>query len=196
MLSPRVIIIGLLSVGLLVLGIVVGLSVAGAGRGGGGGAGVVVMQQTPTVLERVQALSEYVTVKYVMEKVVVVEDVKWYGDNRVLLVAHGVVKAGLDLGELGEEAVEVEGKRVRLKLPKARVTEVYLDEGETRVVERTTGMLRMFDKDLEQRARVLAVEEMERAARYAGIMEEAGETARSQLRGMLGWMGYEVEFAE
>jgi hypothetical protein len=164
--------------------------------GAGGEARVVVMQQTPTILERVQALSEYVTVKYVMEKVVVVEDVKWYGDNRVLLVAHGVVKAGLDLGGLGVEALEVEGKRVKLKLPEARVTEVYLDEGETRVVERTTGMLRMFDKDLEQRARVLAVEEMERAARYAGIMEEAGENARSQLRGMLGWMGYEVEFVE
>lgn len=196
MLSPRLMMIGLLGVGLLVLGIVLGVLVGGGGVGAGGESRVVVMQQTPTILERVQALSEYVTVKYVMEKVVVVEDVKWYGDNRVLLVAHGVVKAGLDLGGMGVGAVEVEGKRVKLRLPEGRVTEVYLDEGETRVVERTTGMLRMFDKDLEQRARVLAVEEMERAARYAGILEEAGENARSQLRGMLGWMGYEVEFVE
>ena len=40
------------------------------------------------------------TVKYVLEKVVVLEDAKWYGENRVILVAHGIVKAGVDLQKL------------------------------------------------------------------------------------------------
>ena len=49
---------------------------------------------TSVVLRQVQTLSQLVTVKYVMEKVVVYEDVKWFpgGDNRVLMIAHGVVK--------------------------------------------------------------------------------------------------------
>jgi len=33
----------------------------------------------------------------VLEKVVILEDAKWYGENRVLLLAHGIVKAGMDL---------------------------------------------------------------------------------------------------
>ena len=49
---------------------------------------------TATVLVQVQTLSQLVTVKYVMEKVVALEDVQWYGESRVLLIAHGIVKAG------------------------------------------------------------------------------------------------------
>ena len=55
------------------------------------------MENTATVVEQVQTLSDLVTVKYVLEKVVILEDVKWYGENRVLLLAHGIVKAGIDL---------------------------------------------------------------------------------------------------
>src|ERR1041384_6472860 len=91
---------------------------------------------TATVLQQVQTLSELVTVKYVMEKVVVMEDVKWYpgGDSRVLLVAHGVVKAGMDFKPLTTEDVKVSGKNVSLRLPSAKITDAYLDEGQTRVV--------------------------------------------------------------
>src|SRR5690349_2780774 len=66
---------------------------------------------TATVLRQVQTLSELITVKYVMEKVVILEDVKWYpgGDSRVLLVAHGIVKAGVDLKQLQPEDVSVSG---------------------------------------------------------------------------------------
>jgi len=52
-------------------------------------------ENTTTVVQQVQTLSDLVTVKYVMEKVVVLEDAKWYGENRVLLLAHGIVKAGI-----------------------------------------------------------------------------------------------------
>jgi hypothetical protein len=48
-------------------------------------------ENTATVIEQVQTLSDLVTVKYVLEKVVILEDVKWYGENRVLLLTHGIV---------------------------------------------------------------------------------------------------------
>ena len=51
---------------------------------------------TATVLRQVQTLSQLVMVKHAMEKVVVMEDVKGFGESRVLLVANGVVKAGVD----------------------------------------------------------------------------------------------------
>ena len=77
------------------------------------------IQNTATMLKRVQTLSELVTVKYVLEKVVILEDIKWYGENRVLLVAHGVVKAGVDLQEIKPEDVRLDDKKVVVKLPPA-----------------------------------------------------------------------------
>ena len=59
---------------------------------------------TSAILQQVQTLSELVTVKYVMEKVVIQEDPPqntirrfFPDDTRVILVAHGIVKAGVDL---------------------------------------------------------------------------------------------------
>src|SRR5205809_1420122 len=102
------------------------------------------IQNTATMLKRVQTLSELVTVKYVLEKVVILEDVKWYGENRVLLLAHGVVKAGVDLQKLPPDDVRMEGNKVVLKLPRATITDVYLDEQRTQIIENSTGLLRAF----------------------------------------------------
>src|SRR6266480_819388 len=152
------------------------------------------IQNTATILQQIQTLSELVTVKYVLERVVILEDIKWYGENRVLLVAHGVVKAGVDLQEIKPEDVRVDDKKVVVKLPPARITDVYLDDKKTRVVDRTTGLLRAFDKDLEQSARRQAVEDLSISARFNGINGDAEERARLQLTNLFHQLGLEVEF--
>ena len=154
------------------------------------------IQSTATIVQQVQTLSELVTVKYVLEKVVILDDIKWYGENRVLLVAHGIVKAGVDLQEIKPEDVRVEDKRILLKLPRARITDVYLDDEKTRVVDRSTGLLRAFDKDLEQNARRQAVEDLRIAARSNRIYEDAEERARLQLANLFHQLGYEVAFSK
>src|SRR5207249_12149286 len=110
------------------------------------------IQSTATIVQQVQTLSELVTVKYVLEKVVILDDIKWYGENRVLLVAHGIVKAGVDLQELRPDDLRVGDKKSVLKLPRARITDVSHDAQETRVVYRSAGLVRRLDKDLEQNA--------------------------------------------
>ncbi len=152
----------------------------------------------PALLQQVQTVSELVTVKYVIERVVVLEDVKWIaglGENRVLLLAHGNVKAGIDLSQLGPGDLQVSKNKVVVKLPPARIMEAYLDEQQTRVIERTTGLLRVFDKDLEQTARQNAVDDIRRAARTGGILKDADARARAQLTALLKQLGFEtVEF--
>ncbi len=154
------------------------------------------IQSTATIVQQVQTLSELVTVKYVLEKVVILDDIKWYGENRVLLVAHGIVKAGVDLQEIKPDDLRVEDKKIVLKLPRARITDVYLDDQKTRVVDRSTGLLRAFDKDLEQNARRQAVDELRIAARSNRIYEDAEERARLQLANLFHQLGYEVEFSK
>ncbi len=178
---------------ILALGVWLGLFVRRLLPGGSG----PIVYSSATVLRQVQTLSQLVTVKYVMEKVVIFEDVKWYpgGDSRVLLVAHGIVKAGVDLDKVKLEDVRLEGKRISIKIPSAQITDCYLDDQQTQIVERTTGLLRSFDKDLEQTARKIAVDDIRRAARTAGIVKDADERARAQLEKMFQQMGLEVEFS-
>ncbi len=156
-----------------------------------------VAYSTATLLQQVRTISELVTVQYVIEKVVVVEDVKWIaglGENRVLMIAHGIVKAGMDLSQMQPGDLELSGNRLTIKLPPARITDAYLDEKQTRVVERTTGLLRFFDKDMEQTARQNAIEEIRRSARNSGILKDAEDRARAQLKHLFEPMGLQVEF--
>lgn len=150
------------------------------------------------LIKQVQTVSELVTVKFVIEKVVVLEDVKWVsylGESRVLMLAHGVVKAGIDLSRIREGDIQIEGKKVTVTLPHARVLEAYLDDKQTKVIERTTGFLRTFDKDLEQNARVQALTEIKAAAYSGDIHKEAEVRARAQLTALFKNLGFEqVEF--
>ena len=150
---------------------------------------------TTSVVHEVQSLSDLVTVKYVMNKVVVLEDVKWYGENRVLLLAQGVVKAGLDLKRLKSEDVSITGRKISLRLPPPQITDAYLNDQASQVIDHTTGLLRAFDKDLEQAARQNAVDDIARAARRAGILDEADKRGRAELRNCFTRAGFEsVEF--
>ena len=147
---------------------------------------------TATLLKKVQTLSQFVTVKYNLEKVVVLDDVKWYGDSHVVLVAHGVVKAAIDLDQLGPKDIQISGKKISINLPRSHVVDAYLDDQRTQIVERNTGILRVFDKDLEQNARRQAVEELRLAALQNGILNDASERARAQLTILL----YQIGFAD
>ncbi|MBI5386739.1 MAG: DUF4230 domain-containing protein [Verrucomicrobia bacterium] len=152
---------------------------------------------TATILQRVQALSQLVTVKYVLEKTVVLDDPKYLGgliplgENRLILLAHGEVKAGVDLSKLQPGDVSVSGRRIALTLSRAVMTDAYLVEQHTRVLDWKTGLFRSFDKELEQTARRYALSEITRAARQSGIEEEATERARQQLADFLTAFGFE-----
>lgn len=153
--------------------------------------GQVRQLDTPAIIQKIQGLSQLVTVKYVIEKVIVLEDVKWYGESRVLLVAHGIAKAGIDLGKLQPSDIVIDGKSLKVFLPPAQITDCYLDEHKTHVVERTTGVLREFDKDLEQNGRRAAVDDIRRAARANGIIKDAEQRAEQQLEALFIQFGFE-----
>ena len=153
---------------------------------------------TAVILKQVQALSQLVTVKYVMEKIEVLDDPSTFtlrtflpDDTHVTLLAHGVVKAGVDLARLQPTDLQIQGKRIMLTLPHAQITDAYLDDTLTRVVEHKTGMLRFYNKDLEQTARQNAVDDIRRAARTSGILKDAEERARQQLSNLLKQLGFE-----
>src|SRR5437016_4825308 len=159
---------------------------------------------TATVLKQVQTLAQLVTVKYVMEKIEVLTDppqnplrAALPDDTHVTLIAHGIVKAGVDLSQIKPEDLRVSGKKIVLTVPQAQITDAYLDDKLTQVVERNTGFLRAFNKDLEQNARQNAIDDIRRAARGSGILKDAEERARAQLIHLGKQLGFdEVEFGK
>jgi hypothetical protein len=157
---------------------------------------------TPSVILQIQSLSELVTVKYVIEKVIFAETMKTTTidqllpgrEDKIILLAQGVVKAGVDLSRLRSEDVTASDQRILVTLPRATVTDQYLDENATQVLDRRTGLLRAYDQKLEQQARQEAITQIVRAARLNGIEREANERAREQLIRLLKSLGYqEVE---
>ncbi len=159
-------------------------------------------EDTATVIQQVQTLADLVTVKYVIEKVEIVDappETTWgqfvQGDNRILLLAHGVVKAGFDLKQLAPEDIRIAGNTIRLRLPPPQITDAYLDEDQTKVIDWKQGFLRSFDKNLEQTARQMAIDDIQRAARRDGILKEASDRGEWQLAQFFQKAGFEhVEF--
>ena len=162
------------------------------------------LYNTVAILQQVKTLSELVTVQYVIEKMEGLEVPSEHlvgqligSENRLLLLAHGTVKAGIDLGKLKPDDLIVDKKIIFINLPKAQITDAYLDEKLTKVIDRKTGLLAPSDKNLEQTVRQNAVDDIRRAAREGGILKAADERARAQLRALLLQLGFEkVQFVD
>ena len=128
---------------------------------------------TPNLVVQVQGLSQFVTVKYVIEKIVKLEsEPALYGllaGDRVIIVAHANVKAGVDLSQVTPQDLQVNDRKISLILPPGKITDCYLDEKQTQIWEHKTAIFRSFNKDLEQSARQQALQEIMLAAGNSGI---------------------------
>jgi hypothetical protein len=154
-----------------------------------------------TVVHEVRALARLETMQYTVEKVIVAETGQGpfgflFGD-RLLLVAHGFVVAGIDLGSISTNEIWF-GDRGELfiVLPDAEVFVAALDNKNSFVYDRDTGLLTGGDVSLEAAARKAAEEEILNAALADGILEQAAINGESFLYGFLRSLGFpDVIFA-
>ncbi len=154
-----------------------------------------------TIVREVRSLARLETVQYTLEKIIVAETGQGpfgflFGD-RVLLVAHGTVIAGVDLSKVQPTDVWFDDDgRVYLRLPPPEVFVVTLDNDRSYVYDRDTGLLRRGDVNLEAEARRAAEAEIRQAALADGILEQARLNAEAVLYRFLRSLGYsDVIFA-
>jgi hypothetical protein len=154
----------------------------------------------PTVVDKIQKLQRLETVVYTLDKVVSGERESpilpnFLAGDRILLLVHGEVVAGIDFRDLKAGDVSLIGKSVRLKLPEAMIFSTRLDSDKTRVYSRQTGLLVPVDPNLETQARQQAEHQLQDSALQDGILTTAQQNARTTLTGMLTGLGFEkVEF--
>ncbi len=148
-----------------------------------------------TIIHEVQSLARLETIQYSVEKVITAETRQGpfgflFGD-RLLLVAHGLVIAGVDLADITESDISIDTNgMVTLQLPPAEVFIAALDNEQTYVYDREVGFLRRGDVELESAARLAAEKEILEAALSDGILEQAQVNAEAYLFRLLGSLGF------
>ena len=170
--------------------------------GGGRGAAVRRLADPPAIVREIQDLSELVTVKYSIQKVIGLEETKVpFGSERILLLVQGQALGGVDLALLTTNDIQVSADNaVAVHLPPPKVMHVFLDEKQTRVWDRSKtwwAVWEPYDPELEQKARLAALEDIQVAAVQMGILSNAQNNAESTIGKVLRAGGAEsVQFAE
>lgn len=150
----------------------------------------------PAVIQQIRPLHELVTVRYDLQKVIGFKEEKVpFGSESVLLMVQAVVKAGVNLKTLREDDVtlSVDRQEIALRLPAAEITDVYINDKETQVWDRSKTWWTPWvaaNPQLEQNARQAALEAIQSAALQAGILSNAQKNAETSLRSFLRSAGF------
>src|SRR5580704_7938421 len=150
----------------------------------------------PTVVDRIQRLQRLETVVYTMDKIVTGAKENpllpnFLAGDRLLMLVHGEVVAGIDFSSLKPGDVTVNDRQVRLRVPAAQVFSVRLDSAKTRVYSRQTGLLVPVDPNLETQVRQEAEQQLQEAALADGILRTAQQNATSTITSLLQGLGFE-----
>ena len=161
---------------------------------------LAVTDQAPAVIASIQRLQRLETVNYSMDKIV--EGAKentflpdFLAGDRLLLVVHGQVIAGVDLGKLKPQDVTIDEsakvRTVHVKMPEPEIFVTTLDNAGTHVYSRATGLLVPEDSNLESETREKAIEQVKQAALDGGILNKARDNARGTLTTLLQGLGFQ-----
>ena len=166
----------------------------------------------PAVLKSIRDIGEYRAASGDFEVIVDLEQDTTLPDEllgeRTLFVAAGSVDAGVNLGAVDDEAVEVSDDRrsATITLPPARLFEPEVDQSRSYVYERDRGLFNRIgdffsDGGESQREVTLLAEQKlrEAAKRGAGLVPRAEENTREMLTSLLTALGFtevEIRFEE
>ena len=147
-----------------------------------------------TIIHEVRSLARLETIQYSMEKVITAETSQGpfgflFGD-RLLLVAHGYVIAGIDLSKLTPEDLSTKNGVLYVNLPEPEIFVATLDNSKTYVYDRDKGLLTKGDLQLEAGAREIAEQEIKKSAIEDGILGIAEQNAESFLYNFIKHFGY------
>jgi hypothetical protein len=160
-----------------------------------------VLNPTPTILpdpvtiiHEVRTLARLETIQYTVEKIITAETrqgaFEWLVGDRLIFVAHGSVIAGVDLNKLQPDDLEVKDGVLYVQLPEPEVFATVLDNEQSYVYDRETGLFTSGEVDLETEARRAAEREIREGAQKDGILEMAGQNAEHFLERLFRDLGF------
>jgi hypothetical protein len=147
-----------------------------------------------TIIHEVRSLARLETIKFSLEKIITAETrqgmFSWLVGDSLLFVAHGEVIAGVDLGKLSPDDLRLDNDILYVTLPEAEIFVVAIDNQQSYVYDRDTGIFTHGEVDLETAARRAAEMEIEQSALDDGILDLAAQNAESFLGRLFVDLGY------
>ncbi|HYE22576.1 MAG TPA: DUF4230 domain-containing protein [Verrucomicrobiae bacterium] len=148
------------------------------------------------VIKQIQSVSRLETASFSIDEVIEASTNydrlrQFLFGDKLLLVAHGKVIAGLDLSSMKAEDFAGFGTNITITLPQPQILNITLDNNQTRVFDRNQGLLTKGDLNLEAEARLQAESAIKQAACDGGILTEANINAKKQLEIIFKSAGFE-----
>ncbi len=147
-----------------------------------------------TIINQVRQLARLETIQYSVEKIITAETGEGvfgslFGD-KLLFVAHGIVIAGVDLSKIQGEDLQVRNGILEVHLPDPEIFIATLDNNQSYVYDRDTGIFKHPEENLETIARQAAEEEIRKAAVDDGILDQARINAEVFLERLFDDLGF------
>jgi Protein of unknown function (DUF4230) len=138
------------------------------------------------VVKQVQEASELTTAVFTMEAVVPTQQDASLGGlvvgtTKLLYVAYGQVRAGVDLSQIQPTDVQATGTRLTIRLPAAKLLDRKIDVSRSNVYDYNRGFLGLgpdVAPTLQTLAQQQALEKIVTAACQEGILQRAGDRAK------------------
>lgn len=144
------------------------------------------------VVRQIRDASELTTTLFAMETVVeasATNEIAGFpvGTTRLLLIAYGEVRAGINLSQMTEQDVTVLSDTIQIRIPPPRIIDSKIDVNQTRVYDYNQGFLNLgpdVGPQLADMAQEEALVKVTNAACENGILVEANDRAAVVLQGL------------
>jgi hypothetical protein len=151
------------------------------------------------IVNRLRGVKELTTSVFVMETVVPTTMERKLGDlsiatTKLLYLAYGEVRAGVDLEKLTSESVQIEDNKITIQLPAPEILDRKIDVDRSRVYDYDRGFLGLgpdVGTELQTLAQRQTLHQIVTAACSHGILEEANHRAKLAIVELLTTAGYQ-----
>lgn len=156
------------------------------------------------VLQQVREASELTTAAFTMQAVVPTEQDATFsgfviGKTKLLYIAYGEIKAGVDLRQITAESVQSTGDRIHIQLPAAQILDKKIDINRSQVYDYNRGFLGLgpdSGPNLQTLAQQEALKQIATAACEEGLLQRASDRAKLVVTQLFNTAGYQAVTVE
>ena len=145
--------------------------------------------------QTIKEMGELSTVEYNVGKILKIDDQgPWYklGDRKILISVKANVKAGVDLTELKEEDIEINGNTIKIELPAAKLFSFYIPNDQVQtVVNDVNGLRHEFSQQDKMNIIKLGEKEIRTEVSQTNILKDAELNAIAWFKSYYQNMGFE-----
>lgn len=139
-------------------------------------------------------MSDLATAEYVVTKIIKASDDKtWYkaGDRKILMTCKASLVAGIDLSELSENDITIDGENITIKLPKAKLIYINIKPEDIKTAYEDVSLFRTkFSSEEKNQLAVQAENQIEESVQSLGILTTAETNASLFIDNFLKNLGY------